>query len=88
MEAQKVDMFLIANSKYFESNKIPYIRERLLQMDDSKFFFLHSLNYKDPTMMILVSVLLDIWELIDLYWETLDWVLLNYLRAEDFLFGL
>ncbi len=31
MEAQKVDMFIMSNSKFFESYQINAIRERLLQ---------------------------------------------------------
>jgi TM2 domain-containing membrane protein YozV len=57
MEAQKVDMFLMTNSKFFEGHQIPYIRERLLQADDSKFIQLHSSNLKDPTVSLIVSLL-------------------------------
>jgi len=37
MEAQKVDMFMMTNAKYFEGHQLNAIRERLLQMDDDKF---------------------------------------------------
>jgi TM2 domain-containing membrane protein YozV len=57
MDAQKVDMFLIANSKFFESHQIPYIHERILKMDDSKFIMLQSINFRDPTTMIIVSLI-------------------------------
>jgi TM2 domain-containing membrane protein YozV len=57
MEAQKVDMFLMTNSKFFEGHQIPYIRERLLQADDAKFIQLHSSNLKDPTISLIVSLL-------------------------------
>lgn len=56
MEAQKVDMFLVSNSKYFESHQISYIREKLLQADDSKFVQLYSMNLKDPTTSLIVSI--------------------------------
>ena len=56
MEAQKVDMFLMTNNKFFEGYQIPQIRERLLQLDDSKFVYLTALNLKDPSTMILVSI--------------------------------
>ncbi len=36
MDAQKVDMFMMMNSKYFESYHLNAIRERLLALDDSK----------------------------------------------------
>jgi TM2 domain-containing membrane protein YozV len=57
MDSQKVDMFLMANGKYFESYLIPQMRERLLAMDESKFVYLHSVNLKDPTTALIVSLL-------------------------------
>lgn len=56
MEAQKVDMFLMTNSKFFEGYQLPQIRERLLQIDDAKFVYLSGLNLKDPSTMILISI--------------------------------
>ena len=57
MEAQKVDMFMIANNKYFESYHLNAIRDRLLQLDDSKWGLVQVLQFKDPTTSIIVSVL-------------------------------
>lgn len=57
MEAQKVDMFLMTNAKYFESHQISYIRERLLQLDDSKFINIQAANLKDPTISLIVSII-------------------------------
>ena len=37
MESQKVDMFMMANAKFFEGHQLNTIRERLLQMDDDKW---------------------------------------------------
>lgn len=56
MDIQKVDMFLIANGKYFESFNIPMIRERLITTDDSNWVRLQSTNLKDPTVSIIISV--------------------------------
>ncbi|MEI6898562.1 MAG: hypothetical protein WCL00_01690 [Bacteroidota bacterium] len=50
MDSQKVDMFLMTNGKFFDTFHLQAIRERLLQMDDSKFFMLHSIGFKDPTV--------------------------------------
>ena len=33
MDAQKVDMFIMANGKYFAEEKISFIRTRLLELD-------------------------------------------------------
>lgn len=56
MDAQKVDMFLLSNGKYFESHQIAMIRERLLVMDDSKWVLLQSLPLKDPQTSLLISI--------------------------------
>ncbi|MCO4291925.1 TM2 domain-containing protein [Solitalea sp. MAHUQ-68] len=57
MESQRVDMFIMANSKYFESHQIPAIRQRLLNIDESKWIMVQSLGYKDPTTSLIVSIL-------------------------------
>ena len=57
MEAQKVDMFIMSNGKFFESNQINVIRERLIALDDSKWAMLSSVELKDPTTTLVVSIL-------------------------------
>ena len=57
MDAQKVDMFIMANSKFFEGHQVMEIRERLLQMDDSKWIMLQGIQFKDPTTSLIVSIL-------------------------------
>jgi TM2 domain-containing membrane protein YozV len=57
MEAQKVDMFIISNAKFFESHHVPVIRERLLAVDDSKWVMISTVQFKDPTTSIIVSIL-------------------------------
>ncbi len=57
MEVQKVDMYLMANGKFFESHQIIAIREQLLAADDSKWILLQSLGFKDPTISLIVSIL-------------------------------
>ena len=36
MEQQKVDMFMMMNNKYFPEAQIPFIRQHLLSVDESK----------------------------------------------------
>jgi TM2 domain-containing membrane protein YozV len=55
--SQKVDMFLMSNSKYFESHQLNMIRERLSTLDDSKLSMLTTIQYKDPTTSLIVSLL-------------------------------
>ena len=57
MEAQKVDMFIMTNAKFFESHHMIAIRERLLALDDSKWAMLSTLQFKDPGMMLVISIL-------------------------------
>ena len=58
MDAQKVDMFIMTNGKYFESHLIPQIRERLIQMDDAKFIYIQTINLKDPTTVLILSIII------------------------------
>lgn len=57
MDQQKVDMYIMSNSKFFEAHQIPMLRDMLLQADDSKFLALQTANTKDPTTMIIISLL-------------------------------
>ena len=57
MEQQKVDMFLMTYAKYFEGYQISLIRDQLVKLDDSKFINLQSANLKDPTTMLIVSLI-------------------------------
>lgn len=57
MEQQKVDMFLMTNGKFFPEEKIMFIRERLLAMDDTKAALMMSIQFKDPTIALVLSLL-------------------------------
>jgi len=57
MDQQKVDMFLFSYGKYFDSFQLAAIRERLLQVDDSKFVFMQAANLKDPIIMLVISII-------------------------------
>jgi hypothetical protein len=57
MEAQKVDMFIMTNAKFFESHHISMIRERLIALDDSKWVMVSTIQFFDPTTSIIVSIL-------------------------------
>lgn len=57
MDAQKVDLFIMTNGKYFESHMVGQIRETLLRTDEAKWPLIQTLQFKDPTMMLIVSLL-------------------------------
>ena len=58
MDAQKVDLFLLTNSSKLPSSHISIIRDRLLAMDESKLIYLQTCDFKDPTVILIISVFL------------------------------
>jgi TM2 domain-containing membrane protein YozV len=57
MESQKVDMFIMTNGKFFESYQLAQIRERLITIDDSRWGLIQTIQFKDPTTMLIVSLI-------------------------------
>ena len=57
MEQQKVDMFMMMNNKYLPESQILFIRERLLAADDSKEGLLHAIQFKDPMISLVLTLL-------------------------------
>lgn len=57
MEKQKVDMYIMSNAKYFDSSSIPFVRQRLESMSDESFMMLQSIELKDPTTLLIISIL-------------------------------
>ncbi len=58
MDNQKVEMYLISNSKYFPPEKMMYLKERLNQMDENNFINIATIELKDPSTMLLISIFL------------------------------
>ena len=58
MEQNKVDMYITSNQKYFPSDKLALIKEKLLNLDDSKYIMVTSIELKDPTTMLIISIFL------------------------------
>lgn len=57
MDSQKVDAFIMANGKFFPSHQVMAIREMLLAADDSKWIMIQTLQFKDPTICLIVSLI-------------------------------
>lgn len=57
MEAQKVDMFIMSNAKFFESYQVNVIREKLIEAEDSKWSMISTIQFKDPTTLLIISIL-------------------------------
>lgn len=58
MDQQKVDMFVMTNQKYFPAEKIMYLKDKLKSMDEEKFSLVSTIELKDPTTVLLVSIFL------------------------------
>jgi len=57
MDSQKVDLFIMTNNKFFESHQVGLIRDRLVNLDESKWSQIQTLQFKDPTTSLIVSLL-------------------------------
>lgn len=57
MDQNRIDMFLSANGKNFAAPHLTKVIERLNQVDNSKFQLAASIDYKEPSVMLIVSLL-------------------------------
>lgn len=58
MDNQTVNMYLVANAKYFEASAIPSLRMKLEKASEDSYVALQAVELKDPTTLIIVSILL------------------------------
>lgn len=58
MDMQRVDMFIMTNQKYLPAEKIPFLRDRLMMCDPQRFMMVSSIEMKDPTTMLILSIFL------------------------------
>ena len=58
MDAQKVDMFIMSNQKNLPADKIVYLREKMLAADEGKFALLTTVDIKDSTTLLIISIFL------------------------------
>ena len=54
-------MFIMQNQKYLPADKIIYLKEKLKDLDDEKYMLVTSVELKDPTTMLILSLLLGGW---------------------------
>ncbi len=57
MEAQRVDMFIMTNGKYFKSYQLNAIRDRLIALEDSRWAMISTVQLKDPAISLVISIL-------------------------------
>lgn len=56
MDANKIDMYLLANSRFFNPEMLPMVKDLLERADDSKFFAIQTNHLKDPNTLLMVSL--------------------------------
>lgn len=58
MDAQRVDMFVMTNQKYLPAEKIVFVKQKLMEADESKFALVSAVDFKEPTTILLISIFL------------------------------
>ncbi len=56
MNQQEIDMFIIANIKYFPEKKISFLKDKLKTINEEKFKLISAMKFKDPTALFLISI--------------------------------
>ena len=57
MEQNKIDLFITTMGNRFPPFKLMVISEMLKKVDDSKLLIIQSMQYKDPTLLLVISIL-------------------------------
>lgn len=58
MTQDKVDMFVMTNQKYLPGEKVVFLKQKLVQADETKFQLASTVEFKDPTTILLISIFL------------------------------
>lgn len=58
MDVQQINTFLLTNGKYFPEEKMLILREQLEKADESKYNTIVALQYKNPTVALVLSLFL------------------------------
>ena len=58
LDQNKIDMYIMTNQKFFPEEKIVYLKDKLRTMDEEKFSLISTIEMKDPTTILLVSIFL------------------------------
>ena len=61
MEKSKVDMFIGMNAENFNPQDLIIIKDKLLLMEDDKFFMVQGAEFQKPSTIFLIAILLG-WE--------------------------
>ena len=58
MTQERIDMYIMTNQKYLPAEKIVFLMQKLAEADEKKFALISSVEFKDPTTILLVSIFL------------------------------
>lgn len=58
VDSQKVEMYILSNSKYFPAEKLTYLKNKMLEMDKDAFDSILTVNLKSVQTTLLVSIFL------------------------------
>ena len=58
VDPQMVDIYLTVNQKKLPSDRIMLLRSKLYALTEKQFFMLSSVQLKDPSTMLIVSIFL------------------------------
>ncbi|MEG1623171.1 MAG: TM2 domain-containing protein [Alistipes sp.] len=61
MDRNQIDLFIAMNASKFEPAALMSIKQTLEKMSDDKILALSSLSYYDPTLILVIAILLG-WE--------------------------
>jgi len=61
MEQQKIDMFVGMNVENFTPMDLMTVKQKLEQMDDSKFYLVQGTEFQKPSIILIIAILLG-WE--------------------------
>ena len=81
MDQNKVDMYIMTNQKYFPAEKIMYLKEKLAEVDESKFAMVSTVELKDPTTILLISIFLGGLGIVRSCSAIPEWEYLSFLPA-------
>lgn len=58
VDPQKVEMYILSNRQYFPSEKLVYLKNKMMEMDENKFEMISTIDLKSPQTIILISIFL------------------------------
>jgi len=58
MEQNKIEMFIASSGNKFPSEKLQLMRNQLEKVEDNKLMVIQSVDYKDTTTLLLISLFL------------------------------